>query len=32
MKMWTEIVGMERFDRRRRWWADTQAQFEAALL
>ena len=21
VKMWTEIGGMERFDRRRRWWA-----------
>lgn len=31
VKMWTEIGGMERFDRRRRWWADKRAQFEAAL-
>lgn len=32
VKMWAEIGGMERFDRRRRWWAEAQRQFEAALL
>jgi len=33
VKMWTEIGGMERFDRRRRrWWADALPHFEAALL
>jgi hypothetical protein len=31
VKMWTEIGGMERFDRRRRWWMDAQPQFESAL-
>jgi len=31
VKMWTEIGGMERFDRRRRWWDDAQCEFEAAL-
>lgn len=29
--MWEEIGGMERFDRRRRWWADEREHFEAAL-
>ena len=31
VKMWAEIGGMERFDRRRRWWADARRRFEAAL-
>ena len=31
VKMWAEIGGMERFDRRRRWWATARALFEAAL-
>lgn len=31
VRMWEEIGGMERFDRRRRWWADTQLSFEAAF-
>ena len=31
VKMWAEIGGMERFDRRRRWWSDVSPQFEAAL-
>jgi hypothetical protein len=31
VKMWAEIGGMERFDRRRRWWAEARPQFEAAL-
>lgn len=29
--MWAEIGGMERFDRRRQWWAHAQSRFEAAL-
>ena len=29
--MWTEMGGMERFDRRRRWWADAAPNFVAAL-
>lgn len=29
--MWNEMGGMERFDRRRRWWTDEQDRFEAAL-
>ncbi len=32
VQMWTEFGGMERFDRRRRWWVNTRARFEAALL
>jgi len=31
VKMWAEIGGMERFDRRRSWWAEVQRDFEAAL-
>jgi hypothetical protein len=31
VRMWAEIGGMERFDRRRRWWAKTRTSFEAAL-
>ena len=31
VRMWAEIGGMERFDRRRRWWAMARASFEAAL-
>lgn len=31
VKMWTEIGGMERFDRRRRWWASARPNFETAL-
>ncbi|MCC5952380.1 MAG: phosphotransferase [Acidimicrobiia bacterium] len=31
VRMWAEIGGMERFDRRRRWWAEAQPQFAAAL-
>ncbi len=31
VKMWAEIGGMARFDRRGSWWADTLAKFEAAL-
>jgi hypothetical protein len=29
--MWAAIGGMERFDRRRRWWADARPSFETAL-
>jgi len=32
VRMWAEIGGMERFDRRRRWWAEARPRFEAALL
>lgn len=32
VRMWAEIGGMERFDRRRRWWAAARTSFEAALL
>jgi aminoglycoside phosphotransferase (APT) family kinase protein len=32
VKMWAEMGGMERFDRRRRWWSDASPSFEAALL
>lgn len=31
MQMWAEIGGMERFDRRRRWWGTARASFDAAL-
>ena len=31
VKMWKEIGGMERFDRRRRWWAAARQAFEHAL-
>ena len=29
--MWNEIGGMERFDRRRRWWYQNQGQFSSAM-
>jgi hypothetical protein len=29
--MWNEMGGMERFDRRRRWWAGQRDQYEQAL-
>ena len=29
--MWNEIGGMERFDRRRRWWHEHRAQFAHAM-
>jgi hypothetical protein len=32
VKMWAEIGGMERFDRRRRWWSEALPSFEAPLL
>jgi len=32
VKVRAEIGGMERFDRRRTWWAEARRQFEAALL
>jgi Phosphotransferase enzyme family len=31
IKMWDEIGGMERFDRRRRWWKDSRSAFVDAL-
>jgi hypothetical protein len=31
IKMWNEMGGRERFDRRRRWWAAHQSEFMAAL-
>jgi phosphotransferase family enzyme len=31
IKMWNEMGGIERFDRRRRWWAATGDQFVSAL-
>lgn len=31
VRMWAEIGGMERFDRRRGWWAGARTSFEAAL-
>ena len=30
-KMWDEMGGMERFDRRRRWWAAHRQAFADAL-
>lgn len=30
-RMWEQIGGMERFDRRRRWWAGEERRFAAAL-
>jgi hypothetical protein len=29
--MWNAIDGMERFDRRRRWWSGHEDQFAKAL-
>lgn len=31
VKMWNDMGGMERFDRRRRWWAEHRDRFRAAL-
>ncbi len=31
VQMWNEIGGMERFDRRRRWWEERRPAFDAAL-
>jgi hypothetical protein len=31
IKMWDDMGGMERFDRRRRWWAAHEEEFSAAL-
>ena len=31
IKMWDDMGGMERFDRRRRWWAAHEDEFRAAL-
>lgn len=32
VKMWAEMGGQERFDRRRRWWSDHRIDFEQALV
>jgi phosphotransferase family enzyme len=32
IKMWTEMGGQERFDRRRRWWEEHRVEFERALV
>jgi aminoglycoside phosphotransferase (APT) family kinase protein len=31
IKMWTEMGGGQRFDRRRAWWAEHQEEFRRAL-
>jgi hypothetical protein len=31
IQMWNEMGGMERFDRRRRWWTEHEQQFLSAL-
>lgn len=31
VQMWNDMGGGERYDRRRRWWADARAAFETAL-
>lgn len=31
VQMWEDMGGMERFDRRRRWWATTRPSFNAAM-
>lgn len=31
IEMWESMGGQERFDRRRRWWAEARVDFEAAL-
>lgn len=31
IRMWNDMGGMERFDRRRRWWADHEQQFFKAM-
>jgi hypothetical protein len=31
VKVWTEMGGQARFDRRRRWWNETRVEFERAL-
>jgi hypothetical protein len=31
-RMWEEVGGMERFDRRRRWWADCADDFAGTLV
>jgi hypothetical protein len=32
VKMWADMGGMERYDRRRAWWADMRASFAASVL
>jgi hypothetical protein len=31
IRMWTEMGGRERYDRRRRWWTEHQSKFGEAL-
>jgi hypothetical protein len=31
IRMWNEMGGMNRFDRRRRWWVEHRTQFINAL-
>jgi hypothetical protein len=31
VRMWTEMGGEVRFDRRRRWWTDNRPEFEREL-
>ena len=31
IRMWNDMGGMERFDRRRRWWAEHEQGFLEAL-
>ncbi len=31
VKMWEEMGGIERFDQRRRWWAQARDEFSAAM-
>jgi aminoglycoside phosphotransferase (APT) family kinase protein len=31
VQMWRDMGGMERFDRRREWWAQSRPEFEASL-
>lgn len=31
VKMWADMGGMERYDRRRTWWSDARGRFEAVL-
>ena len=31
IELWNSIGGMERFDRRRRWWAESKSSFDVAM-
>ena len=31
IELWNSIGGMERFDRRRHWWAESRSSFEMAM-